>query len=181
MSIVDLLHSITTRSKRRRALITPIVLAFALGLILLVVFGSLYTDKAFGLPLLLVDGLGMVIGIPLVAAGFGLWFWGFIWFRRAKGTPVPSNPPPRLVTVGPYAWTRNPMLTGISSLLIGLGFLLHSFSLVFIWTPAFIIINVIELKLVEEPELARRFGESYREYKRRVPMLFPRFTRHKKG
>ncbi len=32
----------------------------------------------------------------------------------------------------------------------------------------------IELKTVEEPELARRFGSSYSAYRRRVPMFMPR-------
>jgi protein-S-isoprenylcysteine O-methyltransferase Ste14 len=46
--------------------------------------------------------------------------------------------------------------------------------MVFIWTPVFVVLNLIELKLVEEPELERRLGASYREYKQRVPMLVPR-------
>ena len=29
------------------------------------------------------------------------------------------------------------------------------------------------LKMLEEPELERRFGTTYREYKRRVPMFVP--------
>jgi protein-S-isoprenylcysteine O-methyltransferase Ste14 len=33
---------------------------------------------------------------------------------------------------------------------------------------------VIELKYVEEPELERRFGMPYREYKARVPMFVPK-------
>jgi protein-S-isoprenylcysteine O-methyltransferase Ste14 len=33
----------------------------------------------------------------------------------------------------------------------------------------------IELKAIEEPELEMRLGEAYREYKKRVPMFFPRF------
>ena len=45
--------------------------------------------------------------------------------------------------------------------------------MVFIWTPLFLLFNLLELKLVEEPELERRFGESYVEYKRRVPMFVP--------
>lgn len=57
--------------------------------------------------------------------------------------------------------------------LSGLEFLLNSISMVFVWTPVFILVNVIELKLLEEPELERRLGASYREYRRRVPMLIP--------
>ena len=38
----------------------------------------------------------------------------------------------------------------------------------------FLVISVIELKLVEKPELERRLGASYKEYRQRVPMLIPR-------
>jgi len=94
--------------------------------------------------------------------------------RSARGTPVPFNLPRELVVAGPYAWTRNPMLTGVFSRPFGLGFLLHPVSLVFVWTPAFVAFNAVELKLVEEPELERRFGESYGEYRHRVPRFLPR-------
>jgi protein-S-isoprenylcysteine O-methyltransferase Ste14 len=33
------------------------------------------------------------------------------------------------------------------------------------------------LKLIEEPELERRFGASYIEYKRQVPMFVPKIAR----
>jgi len=66
------------------------------------------------------------------------------------------------------------MFTGVFTCLFGLGFILHSVSMVFIWTPVFFVFNVLSLKLVEEPELERRFGESYKEYRRRVPMFVPR-------
>jgi len=69
------------------------------------------------------------------------------------------------------------MLTGVFAFLFGIGFLLHSVSMVFVWTPVFVIFNVLELKLVEEPELERRFGESYIEYRRRVPMFVPKGAR----
>ena len=45
----------------------------------------------------------------------------------------------------------------------------------------FVVLNLIELKLVEEPELERRFDASYREYKRRVPMFVPKPPRAGKG
>ncbi len=69
------------------------------------------------------------------------------------------------------------MLTGIFTVLFGLGLLLHSAGMVFISIPAYILLHVTWLKLVEEPELERRFGASYSEYKRRVPMFWPRFWR----
>ena len=44
---------------------------------------------------------------------------------------------------------------------------------VFVCVPVFVALNVLELKMVEEPELEQRFGESYIAYKRRVPMFVP--------
>jgi protein-S-isoprenylcysteine O-methyltransferase Ste14 len=146
-------------------------------MLLLVIFGSLYMDRALGFPELLSSPIGTFIGVVLLSSGLVYWVWCVVWFSKGKGTPVPFNPPRDLVTSGPYAWSRNPMLTGVFAFLFGIGFLLHSVSMVFVWTPAFIIFNVLELKLVEEPELERRFGESYIEYKRRVPMFVPKGVR----
>lgn len=174
MRPVDVFYSVTTGSVRRRRLLTPVGLVVFAGLLLLVVFGSLYMDGALGLPRLLPGTLGPAIGVPLLGAGLVLWVWCVVSFMRARGTPVPFNPPRELVTVGPYAWARNPMLTGVFACLFGLGFVLHSLSMVFVWTPVFLVANIIELKLVEEPELERRFGTSYSEYRRRVPMFVPR-------
>ncbi|MFQ5890569.1 MAG: methyltransferase [Gemmatimonadota bacterium] len=174
MRLSDLMYSLATGSKRRRALLTPVGLVVFVSLLFLVVFGSLLTDRALGLPRLLPGALGWVVGVPLIAAGLMLWSWCILLFRGARGTPVPFNPPRELVVVGPYAWVRNPMLTGVFACLFGLGFLLHSLSMVFVWMPVFVLFNAIELKLVEEPELERRFGDSYSEYRRRVPMFVPR-------
>ena len=171
MSLVDLLCSVTMGPERRRRLLTPVVLTIALGLLLLLVVVSLLTDRALVLPTLVPRVLGTAIGTALLAIGLSLWGWSIALF---KGRGVPVNPPRELVAVGPYAWVRNPMLLGFFTAFVGLGFLLHSVSLVFIWTPAFVILNVIELKLVEEPELERRLGPAYREYRETVPMLFPR-------
>ena len=97
--------------------------------------------------------------------------------QEGEGTAVPFNPPRELVVVGPYACVRNPMLSGVFACLFGLGFILHSLSMVLVWTPVFLVMNVIGLKVVEEPELELRFGASYRDYKRRVPMFLPKAAR----
>ncbi len=174
MRIVDLFYSVATGSKRLRTLLTPVGLVVFFGMLLLVVFGSLYMDRAFGFPKLLSGPIGTLIGVVLLSLGLVIWGWCVVWFSKAKGTPVPFNPPRELVTEGPYARSRNPMLTGVFASLFGIGFLLHSVAMVFIWTPVFVLFNVVELKLVEEPELERRFGESYIAYKRSVPMFVPK-------
>ena len=173
----DLFYSVATGSKRLRLLLTPVGLIVFFGMLLGVVFGSLYMDRALGFPKLLSGPIGILIGVVLLSFGLAMWAYCVVSFSKAKGTPVPFNPPQELVTEGPYAWSRNPMLTGVFAFLFGIGFLLHSVSMVFVWTPGFVIFNVLELKLVEEPELERRFGETYIEYKRRVPMFIPKVTR----
>lgn len=62
----------------------------------------------------------------------------------------------------------------IVSGLVADGLLLHPVSIVFRWTPLYILMHLIELKKAEEPELERRFGAAYQEYRCRVPMFVPR-------
>jgi len=177
MSLADLVYSVTTGPEWRRRLLTPIALVIVAGFLVLLVFGSLATDNALGLRRLLPEGLAIVIGMLLLVAGLSLHVWCVLLFKKTPGgggIGVPFNPPRRLVVIGPYAWMRNPMVSALVVWLSGLGFILNSISMVFVWTPAFLAVLVVELKVVEEPELERRFGVAYREYKARVPMFVPR-------
>ncbi len=174
MSLLDVFHSVATGSRRKRELLTPLGLLF-FGLTLAAVVGlGLFTDRVLRMPEMLSGRLGVSIGLVLLVLGSLLSGWCVLRFRRAKGTPVPFNPPKELVVAGPYLWMRNPMVTGVFTILFGIGLLLHSRSIVFIWTPLYILAHVIELKTVEEPELELRFGAAYTEYKRKVPMFIPR-------
>jgi len=67
------------------------------------------------------------------------------------------------------------MLDGVFLILFGIGFLAGSISLVFIFTPLFVFCSVLEFRFIEEPELEKRLGREYVEYKKRTPMLLPRF------
>lgn len=140
----------------------------------MVIAGGLVTDRVLGLGELLPGSIGLVTGIPFLVLGLLLCGWCVARFWRAHGTPVPMHPPDELVTSGPYAWVRNPMVSGVFGALFGLGLLLHSVGVTLIWTPAYVLVHWIELKRVEEPELARRFGASYMDYRERVPMFIPR-------
>lgn len=172
--LIGMFYRAATGSRKMRNLLTPAGAVFFFGLIALFIFAALQVDKFLDFPKLLPTALNIIVSAPILAIGLFLMAWSVLHFVRVKGTPVPFNPPPKLVTIGPYARVRNPMLTGVFVLLFGLGVLLRSISLVSIFTPLFILLNVLELKAVEERELERRLGKDYVEYKKRVPMFIPR-------
>ena len=66
------------------------------------------------------------------------------------------------------------MMTGVFMLLAGIGMLYRSVLLTFIITPIFVFISILEFKYIEEPELEKRFGKEYSEYKERTPIIIPK-------
>lgn len=68
------------------------------------------------------------------------------------------------------------MLTGVFALLFGFGIFFGSVSLLIVFTPLFIVVNFWELKAIEEPELVKRLGQKYIEYRKVTPMFFPSFS-----
>jgi len=170
---IDFLYKVATGRENVRNLFTPIGAAFYALITLLFVVVALQVDDLFNLPNLLSTPLNVIVSIPILLFGLFMMGWSLLNFLKVRGTPVPFNPPPKLVTSGPYAYVRNPMLTGVFILLFGLGAVFQSLSLVFLFTPAFIAVNVWELKTIEEPELEKRLGEEYIQYKKRIPMFIP--------
>jgi protein-S-isoprenylcysteine O-methyltransferase Ste14 len=171
--LIGMFYRSATGSRKTRNLLTPAGIVFFFGFIALFIFAALQVDKFLDFPELLPTSLNITVSVPILAIGLFLMIWSNLHFIRVKGTAVPFNPPPKLVTTGPYAHVRNPMLIGVFVLLFGLGVLLRSISLVSIFTPLFILLNVWELKAVEERELERRLGKDYVEYKKMVPMFIP--------
>ncbi len=171
--LIDTFYHLATSSRKIRNIFTPLGALFFLLLISSLVMISLLVDKLLGTAGIL-PGWFSVLFTPLFFLVAAILIgWSVFTFFRAKGTPVPFNPPPRLVTTGPYAHVRNPMLTGVFALVFGLGALLGSLSLLVIITPLFILAMVLELKYIEEPELVKRLGQDYIEYRKRTPMFFP--------
>jgi protein-S-isoprenylcysteine O-methyltransferase Ste14 len=111
----------------------------------------------------------------LIAAGIALYFacafWGFA--LRGKGTPLPMDPPKKLVVEGPYRVVRNPMYWSVAFVLLGEAAVFHPFALVGLVAAFAAGVNVFVL-LYEEPALGRKFGEEYEAYCKRVPRWLPR-------
>ena len=117
---------------------------------------------------------GRALGALLILAGIALAGWCIVLFARVgKGTLAPWDPTSRLVAVGPYRYTRNPMITGVATTLAGQALMVGS-RLIALWFLIFVAINHTYFLLSEEPGLEDRFGEDYRAYKRQVPRWIPR-------
>jgi protein-S-isoprenylcysteine O-methyltransferase Ste14 len=170
---VEILYNVATGSKNVRNFFTPIGAIFYGLLVFFFVVIALHVDRLTGLTKIFPNPYHIIISIPFFFLALFLIGWSVHNFLKVKGTPVPFNPPPQLVTAGPYAYTRNPMLTGVFSLLFGFGAFFGSVSLLIVFTPLFIFINYWELKSIEEPELEKRLGAEYIEYRKKTPMFFP--------
>lgn len=120
------------------------------------------------------EGLRLVAGAALFAAGLGLFAWCVSLFARVgRGTLAPWDPTERLVAVGPYRHVRNPMIAGVWLMLLGEAAFFRS-SAVGLWALGFLLLNHVYFVLSEEPGLERRFGEAYRRYRVNVPRWIPR-------
>ncbi len=147
------------------------------ALILALAFLLLHIAAPWGLSLLSarhgwVDGRpgpwNLIALIPVVA-GIGGTFWIIaLHFRASPGSFLELHPAQKLLTPGPYAFSRNPsylfelafwfgwtLFYGSVAVLIG--FLLWFALFKFVLVPS------------EERDLEARFGEAYLDYKRRVP------------
>lgn len=115
-------------------------------------------------PLPMPTGSGLVLGIPALvldaAAIATLW--------RERTTVMPNKGALRLVTGGPYAFTRNPIYVGNTLLLVALAFGLSNGWLILAAAAAAVAVHHLAI-LREERHLALRFGADWQVYASRVP------------
>jgi protein-S-isoprenylcysteine O-methyltransferase Ste14 len=122
--------------------------------------------KSFPTLIRLVGLIGMLLAhFPLRRTGRLL---------NVLGEPKEWGGTSRLVTTDIYQCVRHPHHLGVGIFMTSLGLLighLWSFLIItmsqWVWVIAF-------LFLVEEKELIKKFGEEYKTYSQRVPMLFPK-------
>ncbi|HYI09106.1 MAG TPA: isoprenylcysteine carboxylmethyltransferase family protein [Thermoanaerobaculia bacterium] len=99
--------------------------------------------------------------------------WDFAW--RGLGTPLPLDPPRRLVVDGLYRWVRNPMYVGMGIFLIGEALLFPAITRDYLLLlPILWAIVTAFVMAYEEPTLRRLFGADYEEYLRNVGRWVPR-------
>jgi protein-S-isoprenylcysteine O-methyltransferase Ste14 len=109
-----------------------------------------------------VNWLGHIIGWPFVVIGILI----SLWATSAAGE-INIASPNRLITTGPYAYSRNPMYVGWTLIFLGAIFIFNalcSFGLlviVLVYTHFFVIVP-------EEKFLKKKFGTQFEEYQKNV-------------
>lgn len=108
----------------------------------------------------------MVIGYAFVLLGLGLLVegWREVYQARKRG---------RLATGGLYGLVRHPQYTGIFIALFGQ--LIHWPTVLTLLLFPVIVWVYVRLARREERQMIERFGETYEDYRRRVPAFFPKW------
>jgi protein-S-isoprenylcysteine O-methyltransferase Ste14 len=176
-SVAEFVYRVATKRDRRRFVCSLAGAVFWYGAVAVMVVISPWLDRSWGLTLPIPALVRLPVGIVFLVVGVPIVFWTILRFIRTKGTPIPFNPPPTLVTNGLYSIVRNPMHLGWTIVLIGVAVLLQSFTLLVIFIPLFVIVHIIYIKFVEEKELEKKFGQTYLDYKKRVPMWLLKLPR----
>jgi len=107
-------------------------------------------------------------------------YWSYFWINAVlinKKAASSSANTPQIISSGVYGYVRHPIYGADIVLAIALFFFIPEarIALSVIWLT---LVLIVWMKL-EESVLEERFGHKYKEYKKNVPMLIPRF-RHKK-
>jgi protein-S-isoprenylcysteine O-methyltransferase Ste14 len=120
------------------------------------------------------NGVLTWIGAIVFVIGAAIYFrcaWEFA--ARGLGTPAPIAPTKFLVTTALHRYVRNPMYLGVALAILGEAAVFRSVHVVE-YAAIMLLIAHIFVVLYEEPTLQCQFGESYAEYRRRVPRWIPR-------
>jgi protein-S-isoprenylcysteine O-methyltransferase Ste14 len=158
MIIDEAKNTLQISCTRTRLLVSRL---FGLGLFSLLVFSTSYWHDS---PLL--DQTLFCLGVLLAVAGFcgRLWSLSYIAGRKKR----------ELVTVGPYSLCRHPLY--FFSLVggIGLGLCSETLTLAALFAIGFALYYPSIIR-TEESFLSSQFT-GYEEYKKRVPLFFPRWS-----
>lgn len=103
-----------------------------------------------------------LIGGTLIVLGAGISTWA-----ASEAGRMDISSPERLITSGPYAYSRNPMYVGWSLIYLGVTAFFNSIWLIAMFPFVAIYIHLVDIPR-EEAFLESNFGWRYREYRKKV-------------
>ncbi len=116
---------------------------------------------------LIVMGFGMLIYL-LTLISFLLRGKGTpaIWFTKVIGFII-GEEPVKMVSSGLYKYSRNPMYLGVITTVAGQE-IFFQYSILLWYALSLFIIFTLVVIFIEEPHLEEKFGEEYKNYKKRT-------------
>jgi protein-S-isoprenylcysteine O-methyltransferase Ste14 len=141
---------------------------------------NIFCDKLLGFETFGTDAIRTPLGILFLSVGLFFVFWAnTLLIFRGKGGPfnyhrlVTISPTTKkLVTTGPYRYTRNPMAFGAFTAYISIPIFIGSISGIILFF-FFLFLAYLYFKKIEEKRLLEHFGEEFEEYRNRVSLIFP--------
>src|SRR5574341_81335 len=133
-----------------------------------------YILSAVQIPLTPRLGILQILAILIAALGLYMIVWVSTAFvRQGRGTPIPTDPPTRLIITGLYRHVRNPMYVGALLIILAEAVYFGSAWLVVYAVGVWAALHTA-LVVFEEPQLKKRFGVDYEQYLKTVPRWIPK-------
>lgn len=123
------------------------------------------------LPIALASGPRVAVAFLLGLLGLALMGGAVRLFRRTGQDPKPWLPTPEIIRTGVYRFTRNPMYVGFGLLQSAIGIGWGNLWILLLVPIACAVVYVTAIRH-EEAYLARKFGDTYLDYKRSVRRWF---------
>ena len=91
-----------------------------------------------------------------------------------SGTPIPLDPPKRVVTTGPYAFLANPMQTICAMLMLLLAIYFASWGLALV-SLSFLVFDLVYAAWYNRVHIARAMSEEWNSYQANIPYWRPQW------
>lgn len=116
--------------------------------------------------------MAFIVGLLCAVASFKLRWAAIAALGKFWSLHVEMRDNHEFVQSGPFRFLRHPTYFSMILELLAVGLLASAWFTLLLVPLALIPAIILRLKL-EEPALVGKFGDAYREYQRRVPMLIP--------
>ena len=116
----------------------------------------------------LLPGWAASVGYAIAALGLALDVWAMATMTRARTNILPNQAADRLVTSGPFAFSRNPIYLGNTLLTFGVGLAARAPWLLPLAFVAALLVERLAIRR-EEAHLDAKFGPAWKAYAAATP------------
>ena len=122
-------------------------------------------------------GFGRTVGWVIFSVMYVFYTYASVLLmRRGRGAYVEFDPPKEFVATGMFRWCRNPIAACLLGMIFGEALAFSSTGIMLLFLVGLPLAH-LQVVLLEEPLLKKRFGQTYLDYQTRVPRWIPRLPR----